>query len=223
MYHLLLEAFACLKVWPLGHDGSVLLSVVAQALLYNFVCRFLLFSLFRLSHWRLSVGSPGFLVLHSVLEPVVGIELPKEVFTSRARWMSLIVEWNASANMFYLLKNLLLLIIVIFKLKCNNLMFNEIMVLNASYVCLHAFSLRRESPDLDPGRWTPHFWGGSVTTAIRRSLRSTAAVRFHLEGEAIAVSPNHRFPKSVDYLGEFVMVPSPFCPCSHRFLCTIDP
>jgi hypothetical protein len=49
--------------------------------------------------------------------------------------------------MFYLLKNILLLIMVIFKLKCNNLIFNEIMVLNASYVCLHAFSLRRESPD----------------------------------------------------------------------------
>jgi hypothetical protein len=43
--------------------------------------------------------------------------------------------------MFYLLKNLLL-IMVIFKLKCNNLIFNKIMVLNASYVCLHAFSLR---------------------------------------------------------------------------------
>jgi hypothetical protein len=41
---------------------------------------------------------------------------------------------------------LLLLILVIFKLKCNNLIFNEIMVLNASYVCLHAFSLHRESP-----------------------------------------------------------------------------
>jgi hypothetical protein len=39
-------------------------------------------------------------------------------------------------NMFYLLKNLLLLIMVIFKLKCNNLIFNKIMVLNASYVCL---------------------------------------------------------------------------------------
>jgi hypothetical protein len=38
--------------------------------------------------------------------------------------------------MFYLLKHLLLLILVIFKLKCNNLIFNEIMVLNASYVCL---------------------------------------------------------------------------------------
>jgi hypothetical protein len=42
---------------------------------------------------------------------------------------------NASTDMFYLLKNLLLLILVIFKLKCNNLILNEIMVLNASYVC----------------------------------------------------------------------------------------
>jgi hypothetical protein len=147
----------------LGHDRSVLLSVVAQALLYNFLCAGFSSSLFRLSHWWLSVGSPDFLVVDSVLKPIVGVELPKEVFISRARWMSLIVEWNASANMFYLLKNLLLLIMVIFKLKCNNLIFNEIMVVNASYVCLHAFSLRRESSDLDPGRQTPHFWGGSVT------------------------------------------------------------
>jgi hypothetical protein len=38
MYPLPLEAFARLEVWPLGHDGPVLLSVVAQALLYNFLC-----------------------------------------------------------------------------------------------------------------------------------------------------------------------------------------
>jgi hypothetical protein len=38
MYPLPLEAFACLEVWPLGHDGSVLLSVAAQALLCNFLC-----------------------------------------------------------------------------------------------------------------------------------------------------------------------------------------
>jgi hypothetical protein len=38
MYPLPLEAFACLEVWLLGHDGSVLLSVVAQLLLYNFLC-----------------------------------------------------------------------------------------------------------------------------------------------------------------------------------------
>jgi hypothetical protein len=98
-----------------------------------------------------------------MLKPVAGIELLKEVFTSRARWMPLIVEWNAAANMLYLLKHLLLLIIIIFKLKCNNLIFNEIMVWNTSYVCLHAFSLRPESPDLDPGRRTPYFRGGFVT------------------------------------------------------------
>jgi hypothetical protein len=50
--------------------------------------------------------------------------------------MSLIIELNASANMFYLLKHLLLLNLVIFKLKCNNLIFNEILILYASYVCL---------------------------------------------------------------------------------------
>jgi hypothetical protein len=127
------------------------------------VCRFLLFSLFRQSRWWLSVGSPGFFVLDPILKPIAGIELPKEVFTSRARWMPLTVKWNASANMFYLLKNLLHLILVIFKLKCNKLILKEIMVSNASYVGLHAFSLRRESPDSDPGRRTPHFWGGSVT------------------------------------------------------------
>jgi hypothetical protein len=38
MYPLPLEAFACLEVWPLGHDMPVLLSVVAQALLCNFLC-----------------------------------------------------------------------------------------------------------------------------------------------------------------------------------------
>jgi hypothetical protein len=47
--------------------------------------------------------------------------------------------------MFYLLKNILILILIIFKLKCNNLIFNEIMVLNDLYVCLHAFSFRQES------------------------------------------------------------------------------
>jgi hypothetical protein len=45
MYPLPLEAFACLEVWPLGHDESVFLSVVPQGLLCNFfVCKFLLFS-----------------------------------------------------------------------------------------------------------------------------------------------------------------------------------
>jgi hypothetical protein len=38
--------------------------------------------------------------------------------------------------MFYLLKHLLLLNHVIFKLKCNNLIINVILSLYASYVCL---------------------------------------------------------------------------------------
>jgi hypothetical protein len=38
IYPLLPEAFAYLEVSPLGHDGSVLLSVVTQALLCNFLC-----------------------------------------------------------------------------------------------------------------------------------------------------------------------------------------
>jgi hypothetical protein len=75
-------------------------------------------------------------VLDSALRPVEGVELPKKVFTSMARWMSLIVELNASINMFYLLKHLLLLNLVIFKLMCNNLTFNKILSLYASYVCL---------------------------------------------------------------------------------------
>jgi hypothetical protein len=162
MYPLPLEAFASLEVWLLGHDGSVLLSVVAQALLCNFCVQIPPLLFFWRSRWRLSVGSLCFYVLDSVLKPIAGVELPNEVFTFRARWMPLTVEGNASANMFYLLKNLLLLILVIFKLKFNNLVLNEIRVLNASYVCLHAFSLRQESPDPDPDRRTPHFWGGYV-------------------------------------------------------------
>jgi hypothetical protein len=59
---------------------------------------------------------------------------------------------------------------VIFKLKCNNLIYNEMIVLNTSYVCLHAFSLHRESPDPDPGRRTPHFRGGSVTKFLPHNI-----------------------------------------------------
>jgi hypothetical protein len=70
-------------------------------------------------------------VLDFILRPIIGVELPKKVFTSRARWTSLIVKWNASTSMFYLLKHLLLFILVIFKLMCNNLIFNEIMALSA--------------------------------------------------------------------------------------------
>jgi hypothetical protein len=44
------------------------------------------------------------------------------------------------------------------------------MVLSASYVCLHAFSLHRELLDLDPRRQTPHFYGGFITAGIRVRL-----------------------------------------------------
>jgi hypothetical protein len=132
-----LEAFACLEVWLLGHNRSILLSVVTQELCcVTFWCAGFFFSLFRWCQCWLSVGTPYFCELDSVLEPVTGVELSKEVYTSRVRWMPLILEWNPSTNMFYLLRYLLLLNLVIFKLKCNNLIFNETMVLNASYVCL---------------------------------------------------------------------------------------
>jgi hypothetical protein len=38
MYPLPFNAFACLEVRLLGHDGSVLLRVVTQALLCNILC-----------------------------------------------------------------------------------------------------------------------------------------------------------------------------------------
>jgi hypothetical protein len=41
------------------------------------------------------------------------------------------------------------------------------MILNALYVCLLAFSIRRELPDPDPERRTPHFRGGCITGSIR--------------------------------------------------------
>jgi hypothetical protein len=120
-----------------------LLSAVAQALLCNSLCVDFFFPLFWWCRWWLSVETPGFWELDSVLEPIAGVELPKEAFTSRARWMPLIVRWNASTNMFYLLKYLLLLNLVILKLKCNNFILNEILVLYASYVCLlHSHSSR---------------------------------------------------------------------------------
>jgi hypothetical protein len=88
------------------------------------------------------------------------------------------------------LKNLLLLIIVIFKLKCGNLIFNEIMVLNVSYVFLHAFSLHRESPDLDPGRRTLISRGGGLcqTTGVNKVTYPLPKPR---PGDARLSSSNH--------------------------------
>jgi hypothetical protein len=121
------------------------------------------FSSFQWYRWWLSVGILGFYELESAQRPIASVELPKEVFTFRARGMPLIIEWNASANMFYLLKHFLLLLIVIFKLKCNNLFFQWNYGFECFVCVFAAFSFRWESPDLDPGRWTPHLWGGSIT------------------------------------------------------------
>jgi hypothetical protein len=58
----------------------------------------------------------------------------------------LIIELNAFTNVFYLLKHLLVLNLVIFKLKYNNIIFNKIMVLNALYVrLLHSRFVKNHS------------------------------------------------------------------------------
>jgi hypothetical protein len=60
MYPLPLEAFACLEVWPLGHEESVLLSVVAQALLCNFCVQVPPLLFFPVIPMTVVSGSPGF-------------------------------------------------------------------------------------------------------------------------------------------------------------------
>jgi hypothetical protein len=59
MYPLPLEAFACIEVCPLSHDGFVLLSVVAQALLVTF-CVHVLLLLFPMMSTTAVSGSLGF-------------------------------------------------------------------------------------------------------------------------------------------------------------------
>jgi hypothetical protein len=70
-----------------------------------------------------------------------------------------------------------ILILVIFKLKCNNLILNEIVILNASYVCSHVFSLHQKSPDSDPERRTPHFWDDSVALTLHATTSTAGDVR----------------------------------------------
>jgi hypothetical protein len=93
-------------------------------------------SLFRWCRWWLLVGTAGFWELDSILEPIAGVELLKEVFTSRARWMPL-RRWDIRFRKYVLsFEEHSYLNLVILKLKCNNLIFNEILILYASYVCL---------------------------------------------------------------------------------------
>jgi hypothetical protein len=60
MYPLPLEAFACLEVWLLGHDGPVLLSVVTQALLCNFCVQVPPLLFFSVMLMMVVSGCPGF-------------------------------------------------------------------------------------------------------------------------------------------------------------------
>jgi hypothetical protein len=70
--------------------------------------------------------------------------------------------------MFYLLKNFMYLNLVMLKLKCNNLIFNEISVLYASYVCLLPFRFIENRPiDLESTnpsflRWFCHNQGTKI-------------------------------------------------------------
>jgi hypothetical protein len=67
---------------------------------------------------------------------VLGVGLSKKVSPLQRGEYSYDVKLNTSTNMFYPLKNLLYFNPVILRLKCNNSFFNEILVLNDSYVCL---------------------------------------------------------------------------------------
>jgi hypothetical protein len=62
-----------------------LLSVVAQALLSNFCVQVPPLLSFPAKLLTAVTRKSRLQALDSVLEPVVGVELPKEVFTSRAR------------------------------------------------------------------------------------------------------------------------------------------
>jgi hypothetical protein len=169
LYHLKVIKASC-------HFGSVLLSVAAQALLLTFVCRFLSLSLSLLVMLLMAISEKSRLwVLDYVLEPVTGVELPKKVFTSRARWMPLhcrvslplkcytfasVLSFEAfSASLPWILKQ-----------SCNNLTYTLIMSLYASYVCVCIFASSRIPRSIL--RWrTPHFWADSITVGIKGRLR----------------------------------------------------
>jgi hypothetical protein len=134
--------------------------------------------------------------------------------------------------MFYLLKHLLLFILVIFKLKCNNLIFNEIMILNASYVYLYAFSLHQESPNLDPGRRTPHFCGGFVTNVVPLPLVEEEVVPLPLVVRAPWENNDNEEEEFASRIGKCIVVPleeenvqfaSGICTCTTYTILSIPP
>jgi hypothetical protein len=62
-----------------------LLSVVAQDLIYYYCVQVLLSPLPAMPLMAIISGKSRLLVMDSILNPVAGVELPKKVFTSRAR------------------------------------------------------------------------------------------------------------------------------------------
>jgi hypothetical protein len=138
------------------------------------VCMFLLFSLPMMLLTTVS-GKYRLWVLDYILDSVACVELPKMVFTSRARWVLLwhrviIFCLNVTlSQMFYLLKHLLLLHLVISKQSCNNLISTLIMSLYASFVCLCILTSSKISRSILRQR-TPHLWGGSIIVSIRARL-----------------------------------------------------
>jgi hypothetical protein len=94
------------RSWPLGHVGLVLLNVVAQALLYNYCVHVLLSCLLAMPLTNIS-GKSRLLVLNFLLKRIIGVELSKKVFTSRAGWILLMSSYMLP-QMFLLLKHLFL-------------------------------------------------------------------------------------------------------------------
>jgi hypothetical protein len=77
----------------------------------------------------------------------------------------------------------------------NNYTLTSYMVMYACIWCVCAFLLHQESPDLILGRWTPCFWGASVTHAIKLREEVTAATLPRHDTPLIFTSgKNHRNP-----------------------------
>jgi hypothetical protein len=150
-------------------------------------------------------------VLDSVLEPVAGVALPKKVFTFRARWILLWCQVMLP-HMFYLLKHLLLLYLVISKQSCNNLISTLIMSLYTSYVSLCILASSRIHRSILRRR-TPHFWGGSVIAGQLHLHRCGSRVLNEVGwGEACHKCKLHNHQKVL--LAKYYL--SLWCPLAHH-------
>jgi hypothetical protein len=91
------------------------------------------------------------------------------------------------------------------------------MVLNASYVCLLYFSVHRGSPDLDPGRWNPDFWDGSVIVGSSDIVASASTPSTISYRRTWGSSPNartHTYPPSSPDSTAMWSPPMRMCPSS---------